>query len=744
MAQLQSTLKLTLLDQVSARAKVISRSLDGISKHTNGLMAMSRNIAAFAATYIGVTEGIDRTYSAAQKMESSLAEIGIKAGLTNDGLQAMQRNLTALSPKVNQTTTDLLSGVDAMVTLGLATDKAMDSIPAIAKAATATGASIADLSAASTSAIQNMDVLPSEITKMLDAMALAGNAGAFELKDMAQYFPQLTASAKTLGIDGVDGVADLAAALQIARRGSSDASTAANNLSDFMAKIVTPQTIKNFKKFGVNVTKELQTAHKKGISPIEHFIKLLDEKTQGGKGELLTQIFGDKQTLDFIRPMIADFKDYVRIREEAERATGTVDSAFAKRMQTNAEKVKSLKIAFDNLGTSIGANLLTPVGDFAKHLSDIFNTLGERVTVFDRIGTSLEGFFHGLGFDGGKAFADAMKSIDEFLFGVKDGSKAADEMGGIFAKFEGYGKSIKQFGLDAKQGLTNFETSLGLEPGTILKTLEKIGGLGLKLAIAGVGIGIAAGAIKGLAGALYWLSGASTAVGILKTIAELSSKLSTGTTAGALSTAATTTGTAFGTAFAVAAGAAIAAGLLVTLRELDPAGNLGGLTKPVDDFIKKHTGWDPAKDGLTPGNVLDGLDKFLPFKAGIQTLKDLAFPTVDPKQSSRRADPGGYDMAGRHAYINSPAGVAADAAARATAPQQQSRSVTIDQSSIAAMVRPSGVQQVQEVNKQRPVVNVNVGGISITGIADLASAASSAASQLGQKVKTAVESTHTD
>ena len=756
MAQLQSTLKLTLLDQVSARARHINKSLEGLQRRTSGMLAFSRNIAAIGATYLGATAGIDGTYVAAQKMEAALAEIGIKAGLTNEHLQAMHRQLTALSPKVNQTTTDLVAGVDAMVTLGLATDKAQASIPAIAKAATATGSSIADLASASTSAIQNLGVAPEQITKMLDAMTLAGNAGAFEMRDMAQHFASLTAQAQSLGIVGVDGVSDLAAALQIARRGAADASSAATNLSNFMGKILSPEVSKNFKKFGVDVTKELKKAHKQGISPIEHFIKLVDEKTKGGQADLLGQLFGDQQVQAFIRPMIKDFKDYIAIREQAERATGTVDAAYARRMQTNAEKTKALRIQIENLGESVGAKLLTPVGDFAKHLSDILATLGERVTVFDRISTSIQGFTKGLGIGG---LSDIGKAMEEFIFGVRDGSKAADEMGGIFARFEGYGKSIREFGLSLKQGIEDFETAMGIKPGTILETLEKVGGMGFKLALAGVGIGIAAAAVKKLSGALYWLSGASTAVGILKTIADLSGKFGGGATASALGTAATASGTAYGQLFAAAAGSAIAAGILVALRELDPKGDLWGTTTDFDAWVKEKTGWSPSQDGWSPGQVADEL---LPFRKGAKTLYNLMFPDIDPGTKSR-PDPGGYDMSARSAYANSPAGVAEAAVANARRPpalmtgtsehhgkmrddaNMGSRTIrtALDSASISALLQPSGVQDVREINKQPPNITVQQ-SITITGVVDPKAAAAASMSEAGEKIKAAVESTNTD
>lgn len=447
MATLDSKLRITLLDQVSGRAKGVSRALQGLQSRASAMTAPFRSVTgqvlALGAGYLGLTQGISGTYSAAADAQAALTEIGIKADLSSGQLAQMQQRLTAMSPRVNQFTSDLTKGVDTMLTMGLGATEAMGAIETIGKASTATGATIEDLSAASVSAMQNLKVAPAQVQAMLESMTAAGNAGAFEMKDMAQYFPQLTASAQALGMQGVSAVSDMAAALQIARRGAGDASTAANNLANFMGKLMTPETIKNFKKFGIDVTKELQKAHKKGVSPIEHFIELIDKTTDGGKADLVAQLFGDKQVLDFIRPMLADFKDYLRIRGDADRAQGVIADAYARRMQDAHEKTKALRISLSNLGTSIGAYLLEPIGKAADYLSNVFNTLDERVTLFDRLKFAGQGFLKGFGLSETGDISEATKAWREFFFGVQDGSKAADEAGRIFARFQELGSKLK-------------------------------------------------------------------------------------------------------------------------------------------------------------------------------------------------------------------------------------------------------------------------------------------------------------
>lgn len=680
MAGLQSTLRLTLLDNVTERARRVNGALSGIERHASAFTGFAGRLAAFAGAYIGVTEGFDRTYAAASKMQAAMTEIGIKANLSQTQLGNMQQRLAALAPKVNQSTDALAGGVDVMTTMGLAADKAMGAIPAIGKAATATGASIADLSAASTSAIQNLGVAPDEVTKMLDVMTEAGNAGAFELRDMAQYFPQLTASAQFLGVKGVAGIADIAAALQIARRGAGDASSAANNLANFMDKIVTPQTVKNFKKFGVDVTRELQYAKKKGISPIEHFIKLIDAKTNGGQSDLLTQIFGDKQVMDFVRPMIAGYQDYLKIRDQANGATGAVDRAFAKRMENNAEKVKAFQIRLENLGTSIGANLLGPVADAADYFTKLFDTLGERVTIFDRMEQALSGFANGFGTDGIGGIA---KDLEQFFFGVKDGSAAADELGRIFVKFKEWGANVRWFAEAIKNN-------------PIGKFLIEVTGSTIKYFLAAAAIGAVATSMMKLARAASRLSGLTSAIEVVK---ALNGATSPGSKPGGVPTP---------------PGNNPPGGGMWSLGRILGLINYAELVAAIPD---NKTDFDKFMAN-NKANA-DALDK--------QIGSIIQLPYIDRTQSvpGNAGDAQISSVAQGLGFGNSKVpGLAA---------------VAIDASSIAAMTQPVGVQDVKVTNQQPVTVSVSVSQ-TISGSSDPQAVGAAAAAGVGQQVKAAVES----
>ncbi|MFC5760515.1 phage tail tape measure protein [Rhizobium sp. GCM10022189] len=682
MATQESKLRVSLIDDVTRKSRGIAAALGDLQRRAaSPLGGLAAKAIAFGGAYLGVNSAIEDGFKPAAEMQAAMTEIGIKADLSASQLAQMQDRLKKLAPEVNQFVPALTEGVDTMLTMGLAANDASTAIPAVGKAATATGAAIADLSSASVSAIQNLKVAPGLVAQMLDGMAAAGNAGAFELKDMAQYFPQLTASAQTLGMEGVPAINDIAAALQIARRGAGDASTAANNLSDFMGKIMTPQTIKNFKKFGVDVTKELQKAHKKGVSPIEHFIKLIDEKTKGGQGDLLTQIFGDKQTLDFIRPMIAGFNDYLRIRGQADRANGTVADAFNRRMQDANQKIKAAQIGLSNLGMSIGANFLGPVGEGAQHLADILNTLDERATIFGKIGTGAQGFLSGLGLGSGE-LKDIAKEAEEFFFGVQDAGKAADAYGRIFHRFQEWGQNVRSF-YDA------------IKDNPIVKFFEQMSGYGFQLVLWSAGISMLAGTILKLGRAIAFLTGITSAVSIIKTLGKVGGIVAGGK---------------------VAAGAAGAAG--------KTGGGFWGNLLPIIGRLSTVAGLGlmqtRSSREMTPEEQQRVRDN-----AGREWIKTHPFIPQRPDTYT-----------GSEAQLNAQRGTAYSPLQQAV--DSSNSPIKLDRATIGELVRPSGVQDVKITNPTRPNVMINA-PISITGVVDPKAAADAAIEQLGKTAKSAVE-----
>lgn len=326
----------------------------------SGTAAIGTGVA-MAAPFIG---GI----KAAQDYQSVMTDIAQKADLTRAQATALGKQLLVNARAANQLPDAMQAGVDTLSGLGARVPDAVKMMGPIGKAATAYKAEIADLSAASFAAADNLKVPVAQTERVIEMMAAAGKAGAFEVKDMATYFPALTAAYQGLGQTGVNSVGDLAAALQITRKGAGDSASAAGNLSNILQKIMSPETIKNFDKFGIDLPKALKRAYAEGKTPIEAIAELTNkalggDATKVGNLDKLGFLFGDAQVQQGLRPLIQNMAEYRRIRADAQGggSVGSIDRDFAIRMQDSAEQTKALQVNAKALGIQLGATLLPAV-----------------------------------------------------------------------------------------------------------------------------------------------------------------------------------------------------------------------------------------------------------------------------------------------------------------------------------------------------------------------------------------------
>lgn len=393
-----ASLIVSLIDRVSGPARAASASIRGIADAARAAdgTAMGRLNAAIAtnnraldvmrgrmveavAGFIGLREALRAPVSAAMNFETMLEDIGQKAGLSGAPLAALGQQIREVARQTNLSATEMGKSIDAVIGLGLNAPDALSIASSIGKVAVAYRAAADDVGRAGVAALQNLKVAPTEIMAAFDAMAKAGKEGAFELKDMAQYFPQLTAQAQNLGIVGVKGVADLAAALQITRRGAGDASEAATNLRNVLQKIEAPATRKNFKKFGIDVSKEIAAGLKAGVSPIETIANLT--KRAMDKGAKLSDLFEDAQVQSGLLALMQNIEEYRRISAEALKASGMVEEDFQRRIKTSAAAVARFQASIENLNIAIGTALLPGLTELTDLLGEHANkvaTLAEK------------------------------------------------------------------------------------------------------------------------------------------------------------------------------------------------------------------------------------------------------------------------------------------------------------------------------------------------------------------------------
>lgn len=533
---LTSRLVMELVDRVTGPAKTVANSILGIERAAGGKgggfgsrlsAAIDRNNAALqtargrlfdaAAGLYALKAAFSAPIASAKEMNAALTGVGIKSGASAAQLEALRKVALQASGDVNQGAIDLVGAVDYLVGMGMSLADAQAAVATIGKASTATGAELLDMSQAGYAAMSNLKVPAADLMAAFDAMSEAGKQGGFELKDMAQYFPAIGAAYAALGQKGTGAVADLAAALQVMRMDTGDASSAATNLQNVLQKVYSNETIRNFKKLGIDIRDVMKKAAKDGQTPIEALTKITNEAL-GGDLSRLGEIFSDAQVQAGVRSMIQHYSDFERIRKDAAGASGVNERDFATKMAGDAEKWKAATIAAQNFGLAVGNAILPPLTALLTKLTPIIGRLAEwtdahpklTAVIFDTIAAvvAFKAAAAGLSFIGLIGRGGALEALS---LGFNTVGRAAIYLNGAATAAVALQSALK--GMAGAGALTSFEAiSAGLGgmvtaiPG-VSALATAVGAIGTALATisAPLWLAIAAGvAAVGSAGLWVW------------------------------------------------------------------------------------------------------------------------------------------------------------------------------------------------------------------------------------------------
>jgi len=325
-----------------------------------------------ALTFAGPVQAVAAYEDALRQSAITQGMVGAEA---TRQVAVISREYEQLARATGQRSQAIAEAAADLVAANLPRNVIQEMMPLLARTATATGASLSDLSKLAISLNQNLRIGPEGMTQAFAAMAQAGMEGRFELRDMASEFPRLTAQAEGLGLTGQRAVTSLSSMLQVARRGAATSSEAANNLGNFLAKITSPEVVENFKKMGVDLPRLLADAARRGINPVEAVIQRIRTLTRGDMFRV-GNLFGDMQVLNFLRPMMNNVGEYRRILQAASAANaGLLDQGFQTRWEGFRIQIERASEGADQFGRRLGAAVMPQI----RMLNDAMDWLHDRM-----------------------------------------------------------------------------------------------------------------------------------------------------------------------------------------------------------------------------------------------------------------------------------------------------------------------------------------------------------------------------
>lgn len=187
---------------------------------------------------------------------------------------------------------DALNSMIASGTVEIGTAKEL--LPVIQRASVASGADSNEIAKIAISAMQQYKLKPQEVQQALDKAMAAGQAGQFELDDMAKWLPQAMAATANAGMGGMKDFDVLLRSLQQARITAGSADEGGNNFVNLAAKITSADAVTKFSKAeyidkkgkkhsGIDLTKSLLEHKEKGENTLDAFMNIVDEYMTSNK-----------------------------------------------------------------------------------------------------------------------------------------------------------------------------------------------------------------------------------------------------------------------------------------------------------------------------------------------------------------------------------------------------------------------------------------------------------------------------
>ena len=332
-----AALTLRFVDRLSQPARSAASALGGIEKAqrmgadaskrwNRGLDELDDKLGRLANASL-VTDGLGRAgetmmrplksgVAAAAEFSEGMTGIGITAQMTDQQLQPMRRSIRDTAREIGALPSVVQGAYASVLAEGVykteaELTKAGRSVARFQKLAATMRDPISGDEAGGLSAglATSFNVSAERLDQANAMLNRSGQQGGVGIGVLARFVPEQAASMKGLGGNSERGLADLLTANQMAKRAAGSSDQGANNISNLLAAITSPETIRKFSKLGVNLEREIKAGVEKGVSPLETAAALTQRMTGGDKFRI-GELFGDRQASSGMMALVQNLDEF--------------------------------------------------------------------------------------------------------------------------------------------------------------------------------------------------------------------------------------------------------------------------------------------------------------------------------------------------------------------------------------------------------------------------------------------------
>lgn len=273
---------------VEQQATRMQRAMELVNKAgsaaAQGVKAWGQAVAGYEAGKYVLSQPVGRAMDYELRLANlaNTAYAGQDLGARKAGAKTLDATIQKAVRYGGGTRDSAADTLDALIASGaVSVQDAQAMLPALMRAGSAANADPTQLANIAIRSMQSFGLKAGDVGGVLDMALVAGQAGGFELKDMARWLPQQMAAARLSGLNGQAGLAKLLAANQAAAITAGTKDEAGNNLVNLLAKINSNDTAKDAAKLGIDLSGSLASARAKGVDSLSAFVGLVDSVTAG-------------------------------------------------------------------------------------------------------------------------------------------------------------------------------------------------------------------------------------------------------------------------------------------------------------------------------------------------------------------------------------------------------------------------------------------------------------------------------
>lgn len=364
-------------DAVDFRKVMVGAFADSAKQIAGFAVSTAKSLGSLATGNIGIANMAKNILS----FRDAVSQLGVTAGLAESDLGGLRDQIHLVAKASNQMQDDVTEAMSAFVERTGSIEIARKNLELYGKVATATGASIKDVSYVGAELFQKLGI--NDQKQAFDILTAQGKMGAVEIRDLATKAPKLFSAANAkFGVAGVEGLRGTGALAQVfARAHGGDATagmTATNIVQMFTDMQRREKQISRLVGHSIRGQDPYEVVKQMIVATGGDTSKLLKNNKEGfftptamaGVG-VMSKLYRDRKAGE------TGFEAFDRFKNVD--AAGVIDKDFATRRATGAASLKASQISLaesadKRLGDSFDklahhADKLAGVFDFAtRHI----------------------------------------------------------------------------------------------------------------------------------------------------------------------------------------------------------------------------------------------------------------------------------------------------------------------------------------------------------------------------------------